>query len=225
MSCFETTRWSLIRRSRGDGTASRGALAELCRVYEAPVRAYLSKYRVPGRDTADLAQGFFAELLASSLLDRAAQERGSFRAYLLGALKRYVGGELTSALAEKRGAGHVHVALDAAVLLADDTPTPEAAFHQAWIDAVLARALAALRDEAERGGRGALYERLAEYLLEPPPREALVALGAELGMRPNTLAVAVHRLRERFRALVRAELAQTATTAEQVEAELALLRA
>ena len=222
MSAFATTQWSLVRRAAGETAEARAALDALCRRYRAPVCAYLARSRVPGHDTEDLVQGFFADMVESGLAARADATRGSFRAFLLASLAQFVARTARHAAASKRNGGG---AIDLGEIegLPDPSADPEAAFHQAWSDTVLVRALAHLREEAEAAGKSALYARLSEYLLDPPEHDAFVRLGEELGMRPNTLAVAVHRLRDRFRKLVRREIAQTLDDPDRLDEELSHL--
>ncbi|MBS0430896.1 MAG: sigma-70 family RNA polymerase sigma factor, partial [Proteobacteria bacterium] len=102
--------------------------------------------------------------------------------------------------------------------------TPEHAFERAWAHAVLDVAFARLREEAEHAGKLVLFERLREFLIEPPDESDYARAAADLNLRRNTLAVAVHRLRHRLRELVRAELTETTAGQAELEEELRLLR-
>lgn len=224
MGQFDTTHWSVVLRARGEPADARAALETLCRAYRAPVLAYVRR-RVHARDAAeDLTQAFFARFLERAWHASADPERGRFRSFLLTALKRFLIDADTEAATLKRGGGYRFEQLDDTLHAPADGDSPERIFERAWANAVLDAAFARLRGEAERAGKLALFERLREFLVEPPDEADYAKAAAELGLRRNTLAVAVHRLRHRLRDLVRAELADTTSDGADLEAELRALR-
>jgi RNA polymerase sigma factor (sigma-70 family) len=227
MALFATTRWSLIMDARGDARAAHGALGEICRAYRVPVLAYIRRSGSDAADAEDLAQEFFAQLLESRWDTRADPERGRFRAFLLTALKHFLLNHHAAARAGKRGGGRTRVAFDLAVeaLAAPDSQSPEQVFERAWAMTVIERALDRLREEAGRAGKSALFAQLSPFLGELAEPADYSALGQALGLRPNTVAVSVHRLRVRLRELVRRELADQTDGPEGVEQELKVMRA
>ncbi len=230
MDDFQTTRWSLVLEARGVEARSRRALEALCRAYRAPVIAYIGRSGAAAADVEDLAQTFFARFVDRALHAQADPARGRFRAFLLTALKNFLIDAHGHAHAITRG-GHVRFqsvdaagAGDGAAEDLVDEATPDQVFDRAWAQAVLHAALRKLRREARDAGKADLFEALREFLVERPDEADYARVAASLGMRRNTLAVAVHRLRNRLRELVWRELAETAVDDAGFEQELAHLR-
>ena len=225
MSAFATTRWSIVRAARADSAHSRGALNELCAIYKGPISAYLGRYRFDGLERDDAVQEFFAQFLEAGVVEKADSARGSFRAYLLTALRHFVARQLEAQSAQKRGRTIEHDALDVAGdLAASEDEMPETVFHREWATLTLNQALGALRAEAEAAGKLSLFERTSSFMAEDADRDEYQRIAMDLGVRPNTVAVAVFRLRERFRVLVRREVAQTVDSQSELADELARLR-
>jgi RNA polymerase sigma factor (sigma-70 family) len=228
MALFGTTRWSVLVDTRGDGAQARLALETLCRAYRRPVLVYLRRNGHSLDDAEDLVQAFFGHLIEQRAFAHADRERGRFRNFLLGALKHFLSHESAAAAALKRGGGRVHASLDdedadlERFLAADDTP--ERSFDRAWALTVLDRALNRLTAEAEQSGKRELFATLREYVVESAERSDYAQAAEQLGMRPNTVAVVVHRLRARLRELVEAELRETVTGAEALAEEMGALR-
>ncbi len=226
MGRLDTTLWSVVLRARGDSADARAALEVLCRTYRQPVLAYVRSH-VRARDAAeDLTQAFFVRFLERAWHAGADPERGRFRTFLLTALKRFLIDADAEAHTLKRGGNIRFEALDEADADAvDAAESPEDVFEREWARAVLAAAFQRLRLEAKRTGKLALFVRLSEFLVEPPDEADYARIAAELHLRRNTLAVAVHRLRHRLRDLVREELAETTSCRADMDAELRALRA
>lgn len=225
MGRFETTRWSVVLRARGDPADARRALETLCRTYRPPVLAFVRRRGYAVDAAEDLTQAFFARFLERGWHSTADPERGRFRSFLLTALKRFLSDADAEASALKRGGGVRFEVLDendgGEVSIGND---PEREFERAWAHAVLDAAFARLRAEAENAGKLGLFERLSEFLVEAPDESDYARVAAELNLRRNTLAVAVHRLRHRLRELVLAELSETTTARNELQEELRLLR-
>jgi len=223
---FQTTRWSVVLEARADSEQSRRALEKLCRTYRAPVVAYIRSHGVAGVEAEDLTQTFFSRFIERSLHAQADPERGRFRAFLLTALKHFLADASDIAQTIKRGGNVQFRSLDSAINSqaslesVADRQTPEQYFDRAWAQAVLHSAMRKLRREARAAGKGALFDALGEFLIERPDEADYARVAAVLGMRRNTLAVAVHRLRSRLRELVHAELAETAVDRLDLELEL-----
>lgn len=226
MGAFATTRWSLIAAARGDEAAARAALNELCRSYRPAVLAYI-RHAGNGREEAeDLTQAFFTRFLARRIDQSADPARGRFRVYLLTALRHFLHDEHSARSALKRGTG----LLDEGEPDHERTPDgngmdPERAFERRFALALLERAMERLDLEAQAAGKGDWFAHLREFLIEAPDTAEYERVAQVLGVRRNTLAVAVHRLRHRYRELVRSELAEIAASAEDVEQEWRSLRA
>lgn len=222
---FSTTRWSLVIETRAVSESGRVALDTLCRIYRSPVLSYLRAHGYPPSDAEDLTQAFFEQLLLRRMHASADPERGRFRAFLLTALKRYLANQNDYDCARKRGGGQATVALESVDESPDpDGVTPEQAFERDYALTVIARALERLRQEAIDAGKGELFEQVRGFLLEMPDVAEYAALSARLALRRNTLAVAIHRLRNRLRDMVRAELRDTVDNDASLEIEMAVLR-
>ena len=229
MTRFDTTRWSIVARARGDSRDARVALESLCRVYRPPVLAYIRGRGYAIDAAEDLAQSFFEHFIEDAYPAVADPARGRFRAFLLTALKRFLINADAEANALKRGgAARIDAIPDdraSAVEWLADSDSPEREFERGWALAVLDAAMRKLRAEAEHAGKGEVFAVLSEFLTERPDEADYARAAAALNMRRNTLAVAVHRLRHRLRELVRDEIAETTVADADLEAELRELRA
>ena len=227
MTGFATTRWSLILDARTGPEAGRVALEQICRDYRHPVLAYVKRHGYAPADAEDITQDFFARLLEQGWHARADPSRGRFRSYMLSALRHFISDARDSAGAQKRGGGQQHVPADEsfATLAAPGSESPEQAFTRHWMKTVIQRATGKLEREARIAGKQELYRHLHGFLGEKPDPSVYRELGEKLGMRPNTIAVGVHRMRQRLRELVREELLQTVSDAASLDEELRELRA
>jgi DNA-directed RNA polymerase specialized sigma24 family protein len=227
---FLTTRWTQVLAAQGSSTQAAAALADLCTAYYAPVHAYIARTAHDLGDARDLTHEFFAHVLAGSTLSGADREKGRFRAYLLGAVKHFLANARARLGAAKRGAQHEHVTLGAATdttpgldLPASDPHPPDAWFDRQWGLAVLELALAALAKEHEQQGKPEQFQLLKHWLNGDAGEAVQAEAKARLGLSDGALKVAIHRLRRRFRDLVKAEIAQTVVTEQEVREELRYL--
>jgi RNA polymerase sigma-70 factor (ECF subfamily) len=229
MARFDSTQWSLVLRAREDTPDARSALDGLCRAYRPPVIAYIRSRGYASDAAEDLAQTFFARFIEDAYHAIADPARGRFRAFLLVALKRFLINQDAEAHTRKRGGDISMRRFDDSQLgldqLAAGDGGPERAFERSWAITVLDAAMRKLREEAEQAGKATLFEKLADFLTERPDEADYERAAQSLHLRRNTLAVAVHRLRQRLRELVRAELAQTTAAREDLDTELRELRA
>jgi RNA polymerase sigma-70 factor (ECF subfamily) len=227
---FRTTHWTQVLAARGDSSEARAALSDLCAAYYAPVVAFLRRCGREEDAARELAHAFFARVLERQSLGGANPARGRFRSYLLGALKHFVAGQHDRASAAKRGGGITHEPLSAGTdtspgLELPDVSAPDAEreFDRKWALTVIERALAALAQEHAAEGGKAKFETLKPWLTgddgaHPPLSQAEAARA--LGMNEGAVKVAVHRLRKRFRAVLKAEIAATLNSPGDVEDEL-----
>ncbi len=226
---FCTTRWTQVLAARGHSPAARDALRELCGAYYQPIVAFLARREGEGV-ARDLAHEFFASLLEGDPLANIEREGGRFRSYLLGALKHFLSHRRARDSRLKRGGGIEPVPL---VEGTDTSPglslpdgaalSPDIAFDRAWATTLLARALATLKAECEGEGRDAEFERLKPWLTGEAAHGEQAEIARTLGMQPGSLKSAVHRLKQRFRQLVKAEVAATLNDSALVEEEMRTL--
>ncbi len=228
---FPTTRWTLVLAAgtRHDPEGAE-AFERLCERYYEPLYAYLRRQgRLPD-DAQDLMQGFVERLLAKEILRRADPARGRFRAFLLTSLKYYVANEHMRAAAAKRGGDRVHEPIDLRAVEERcrcgnrDALTPERLYDREWALAVLQRALGQLREEARAAGRAEFFDAVHDSLVDDAPPASYRAIGARFGMTETAVRVRVHRLRRRYRDLLRAAVAETVGSDREVEEELRYLR-
>lgn len=224
---FATTRWSLIRAAADRGQPeSAEALAEMCRVYWYPVFCFV-RGRVPGaEDAQDLTQEFFCRLLEKRTVERADADRGRFRAFLLTSVRNFLANERNKQRAEKRGGLLKLLPLDFESaesrwsLEPADHRTPESQFEREWALALLDQVIARLRAEAQAAGKEAQFETLQRFLVGAPADSTLAEAGVTLGLTPDAARQATHRLRQRYKTLLREEIAQTLSDPADVDDEL-----
>lgn len=223
MTHLPTTSWSLVLSSRAGNVDSDAALATLCEGYRGPVLQYLRQQTGDIDQAEDLTQGFFEHFLLKRLHERADPVRGRFRGFLFSCVRNFVHEQRAFADAARRGGGQQHVSLDGVELSLADDAGPEAAFDRAFAQTVLQRAQHRLVKEALAAGKLPMMRALEPYLGENPAPDDYARLSEELGMRRNTLAVAVFRMRQRFQELVRAELSETLLDPNDLDDELGVL--
>jgi len=224
---FATTRWTLVLAA-GEGASDQGreALEQLCRAYWFPLYAYVRRRGHDAHTAQDLTQGFFARLLARNDLAGITREGGRFRSFLLTALHHFLVNEQERATARKRGGGQPLISLD------DDTAeeryrlepshqeTPDRLFERQWALALMEEAMRRLTKEYHAAGKGCTHDALRPFLSREPDPGEYAALAERLDIAPGTLAVQVHRLRERYRQLVRSAVADTVDSPLEVDAEM-----
>lgn len=226
-SAFLTTRWTLVVGSQGrDTTVVSRALEELCQTYWRPVHAFIRRRGHAVHEAQDLTQEFFARLLASDGLQRADPARGRFRSFLLSAVKHFLANEWDKAKTLKRGGGEVLVPIRAG----DDTTglgvepaggeSPERAYDRQWALSVLDAVLDRMQREHAEAGKEAVFEALKGTLTTGRREVSYATLGAQLGLSEGAVKVVVHRLRQRYRAVLREEIASTLEDPSRAEEEL-----
>ena len=229
---FPTTSWSLVvAAGQPDANNSRDALAELCRLYWFPLYAYVRRQGFDVDQAQDLTQGFFARLLDKHYIDDARQDRGRFRSFLLTSLKHYMANERDREQALKRGGGTntpILMCLEDGETKYTREPghdlTPERIFEARWAQTLVNRVQDRLAGEFARAGKTSQFERLHGFLTDDgdvPYRE----IASQTGVSEGSVKVAVHRLRRRFRDILRDEVAQTVSNAAEVDGEIRYLLA
>jgi DNA-directed RNA polymerase specialized sigma24 family protein len=229
---FATTHWSVVLAA-GATTSPQAAAAleQLCRTYWYPLYAFVRRRGYSEADAQDLTQSFFARLLQRRDLRRVGRDGGRFRSYLLTSLTHFLRDEWDKARAAKRGGGREVFSLDAQEadsrykLEPADGLSADKLFARRWALTTLEGALDCLRDEFAAEGKTRQWELLHPLLAEETPDGAYERLGAELNLAPGTVAVALCRLRKRYRELVRAEVARTVASPAEVDEEMRALLA
>ncbi len=222
---FATTHWSVVLRAAKDGDSQAAALEELCSNYWRPIYAYIRRRGHPPEDAQDLTQGFFHRLLEKGWLTDIDPDRARFRSFVLTMVSRFLANEFHRETSQKRGGGRFHFSIQDADLenqLAADasTSSPEQDFDRRWALTVLDRAIARLRQESSPAHRAIHFERLSPFLSREADAGDYAALAAELGLTAGGVAVSVHRLRHRYRDLVREEIAETLSHPSDVDEEM-----
>jgi RNA polymerase sigma-70 factor (ECF subfamily) len=224
---FVTTHWSaVLSAARNDTTRARASLEHLCRTYYYPIYFFVRRQGHSTYDAQDLTQEFFARLLEKHWLADADQSRGRFRSFMLLILRRFLTVEWRKANALKR-AGNLNplpLPLDTAEVRYGREPadnfSPDQAFEKQWALTLLDTVLQNLGAEYDRAGHARLFEVLKPSLTGSRETQPYAALALALKMSEGAVRVAVHRLRERYRELLQAEVAQTVASPAEVQDEL-----
>jgi RNA polymerase sigma factor (sigma-70 family) len=224
---FVTTHWSaVVRAGRDDPAAAQAALGELCQTYWYPLYAFIRRQGREPHDAEDLTQAFFARLLEKNFVASAKQEKGKFRSFLLAAVKGFLANEWDRQHAAKRGGFQTHINVDTAVAetrfhsnLAHALQ-PDILFERQWAITLLESVMAQLEDEYLGTGRAHLFERLRGCLAKEEDAQPYANIALELNLTEAAVKAAVHRLRARYREILRLEIAKTVASPDEVEGEL-----
>ena len=224
---FVTTHWSLVLSAGGsDTTQAAQALEELCRVYWYPLYCYVRRRGHSPHDAQDLTQDFFARLLEANWVARADQSRGRFRTFLLTAMERFLANEWDKVRALKRGGGQrpLPLQLDTAETRFGaepaDTQSPEQVFERRWALTLLDEVLRRLEAEHQAEGKAGLFAALRPCLVGDRESLPYDQIARATALSEGAVKVAVHRLRQRYRELLRAEIAHTVASTDEVDAEM-----
>lgn len=224
---FVTTHWSVVLSvANRDTTQAHVALEHLCRIYWYPIYHFVRRQGHSTHDAQDLTQSFFARLLEKNWIAQADQSRGRFRSFLLMIVKRFLAAEWHKANAQKRAGGRrcLPLPLDTAETRyasePTDTGTPDQAFEKQWALTLLGAVVRELRADYEQHGNGNLFAVLKPCLLGRSETQPYTELALKLGMTEGAVKVAVHRLRQRYREKLKAEIAHTVATPDEAEPEL-----
>ena len=227
-AAFVTTHWSVVLSAgrSSDTTHAHDALARLCQTYWYPLYAYVRRRGHSPHDAEDLTQEFFARLLPSNFFASADRERGRFRSFLLTAMNHFLADEWDRIRAQKRGGGARLIPLEVETaetryrLEPADNLTPEKVYEQRWARTLLANVIEQLRQEYAADGKEPLFTGLKSCLVKARAAVPYAELAGQLNMSEGSLRVAVHRLRQRYRELLRAEIANTVANPGEVDEEL-----
>ena len=226
---FTTTHWSVVLAAQGPSPAAEEALEKLCRTYWRPIYGFVRRQGVEPEEAKDLTQGFFALLLQRRDLDTVRKEKGRLRSYLLTSLKHFLTNERERSMAIKRGEGQRLIPLDQLHerdymgFEPADTSTADQIYERRWALSLLDQVLIRLGDEYRAADNVILFERLKALLTDEPAHLSQAEIARELGMTENAVKQAFHRLRERYRQLLRDEIAHTVIAPGDIEDELSHL--
>jgi RNA polymerase sigma-70 factor (ECF subfamily) len=221
---FTTTQWSVVLDAQGQSPSAQEALEKLCRTYWWPLYGFVRRQGYSPEEAQDFTQGFFAMLLERRDFDAVRREKGRLRSYLLASLKNFLAKAHRRAMTIKRGEGRPLVPLEEllvrerADLEPADTLSADRIYERRWALTLLEQVLARLEEEYRVAGNSALFEQLKRMLSDDRPSQAKIA--QELSMAENAVKQAFHRLRQRYRLLLREEIAQTVAVSGDVEEEL-----
>ena len=234
---FATTHWSVVLAAQGPSPAAEEALEKLCRTYWQPIYGFVRRQGVVPEEAKDLTQGFFALLLERRNLNAVRQEKGRLRSYLLASLKYFLANEHNRATAIKRGAGQRLIPLEdlrereRIGFEPSETLPPDEIYERRWALSVLDQVLARLRKEYRAAGPTSvgLFDQLEKSLTDEPDRPSPADTAEEFGMTVSAVRQASYRLRQRYRQVLREEVAHTVMLPSDIDDEvrhlIAVLRA
>jgi DNA-directed RNA polymerase specialized sigma24 family protein len=224
---FATTHWTVVLAAgKQRSPQAARALDELCHTYWFPLYAYTRRRGYTREDAEDLTQAFFTRLLEKNPFADLNSEKGKFRAFLLASLKNFLANEKDKVRAQKRGGGNVPLSLDWQTadskfqLANSNEPSPDKAFDREWALALLAKVIDRVQAECAADGKARLFEQLKAFLTAGHHESAQRDAANALGMEEGAVRVAVHRMRKRYRQLLRDEIANTLADATMVDEEM-----
>ena len=227
---FATTHWTVVLAAgRQHSPQAARALEELCRTYWFPLYAYVRRRGYAREDAEDLTQAFFTRLLEKNSFASLDAGKGKFRAFLLASVKHFLANARDKAHTLKRGGGSIPLSLDWQTadtqfqVAATGEPSPDQAFDREWAVALLARVIERLQNECAADGKAKLFEQLKLFLTAGNDEPAQSEVAQALGMETGAVRVAIHRLRKRYRQLLRDEIAHTLTDQAMVDDEMRAL--
>jgi RNA polymerase sigma factor (sigma-70 family) len=226
---FASTRWTLVLQAGANSdAAAQAALEHLCRIYWPPIYAYVRRRGYAIEDAQDITQSFFQNIIEDQTLRRASRERGRFRNFLLGALKRHVADEHGRRHTLKHGAEIMFISLEqlnAEELhqqqVASDL-TPDESLDARWARLLLDRAIASMRSDFQAKQKGETFEALSPFL--GGGKISYDEAAKRVGVSPSAAKALIHRLRRDFASAVRREILQTVSAPHEVDDELRQLR-
>ena len=228
---FEETAWSVVIAT-GATTPARAqtAMGELCRIYWRPIYAYLRRTGYDTNDAQDLTQSFFQHLLQNETLRRVSRDKGRFRSFLLGALKRCLADEQMQRHTLKRGGRIQFISTDELEaeelhhLRADHEAAPDEILDARWAGVVLERTLEKVRAECAAGGKARFFEALSPFLEGTKPHLSYQEVADRMSLGLGAAKTLIYRLRQQFATAVRREIMQTVSAPHEVDDELRRLR-
>ena len=225
---FHTTRWTIVRKAQGETPEAKSALSELCQTYYTPIFRFLLLQGKSHDEAEELSHSFFARLLGKNSIHHADQKKGRFRSYLLGALKHYLAEDLRNKGRLKRGGNIKHQSLDEPATEATSSPQltdptssiPDSYFDREWALALMDRGLRTVEATFTKNGKPLHFKTLKPWLMGDSTTLCQASAAVALNLSPGAIKVSIHRLRKAFADAIRAEIAQTVDTPEEISQEL-----
>ena len=230
---FATTRWSLILangRDQSEGQETRNSLGELCRLYWRPIFAFVCRRGYSTQDAEDLTQDFFLMMLEGNWLKQADPARGRFRSLVLTSLQNFLNDAAEKKQARKRGGGATFVSWDDWIAEAPSQLSipiralkswpAEKLFDLRWAATVVEQALRRLREECESKGRLRVFNTLSGSLTVERGDVSYAHLASSLGIAESALKKLLHRMRARYRWLLRDEVGHTVEHPADIDDEI-----
>ena len=222
-----STRWSVVLAAGArESPASHEALETLCQTYWYPLYAYIRRRVGSENEAQDLTQAFFAKLLENNYVAAADPQRGKFRAFLLTSLKHFLVNEWKKQRTQKRGGGKLPISLDLSDaesryrLEPANQQTPEKIFERRWAVTLVNAVLLQLRQEFRESGKEKQFEQLKGFLVGAGDDTTYARASQTLNISEGAVRVAAHRLRKRYRQLLRNEIAQTVSAPNEIDEEI-----
>jgi RNA polymerase sigma factor (sigma-70 family) len=226
---FRTTNWRVVLDARGETDQADAALARLCKVYWYPLYSYVRRFGYKAEDAQDLTQEYFARLLEKHYLKAVSREKGKFRSFLLLTLKRFLANEWDKANCQKRGGGCSIISFDSQETESrylsepvEDLP-PDKFYERQWAISLLEQVMTRLKEEYSATGKADIFEQLRPMLRGDEDQASYKEISSRAGMNEGALRVTIHRLRQRYRELLRLEIANTVETPEEIDDEIRCL--
>ena len=228
---FTTTHWTVVLQARDDTSpAAAGALSTLCQTYWAPINTYIRRVGQNSSDADDLTQQFFARFLEKQQHRLADRERGKFRTFLLTAVKHFLINEWERSSAQKRGGGRTPLSLDEEAtedgqprIELKDERTAERSYEQSWALTLLAHVRAKVEAEYRKDGKAERFAQLEKFLPGEESDMTYAEAAMRFGVAEGTIKSDVHRLKARYREVLRQEIAHTVSSPAEIDDELRYL--
>lgn len=217
---FAATQWTRVLAARGESSEAREALSDLCEVYYAPVKAFITHQVHDSSRIDDLTQEFFTRLLQRDSLSQLERDRGRFRSYLLGAVKHYLADDFKHRHSQRAGGKIAHTQIENKEIALEASTPSGVMFDREWALTLLKRSLDTLAAHECAAGRKREFDQLKAWLTGDSGMRTQAEVAAELGITEGAVKAAVHRLRKRFRETLRSEIRHTVSSPEEVKTEL-----
>jgi RNA polymerase sigma factor (sigma-70 family) len=224
---FATTHWSVVLAAGDGGSLEKvEALSRLCQSYWFPIYAFVRKWGYSPEQAQDLTPEFFAAFLEKNHVAKAARDRGRFRSFLMTSVENFLRNESDRARAQKRGGGRKLISLDEQdaeerYLCEPATELdPAKTFEQRWAATLLNTVLTRLQGEFVTTGRGDLFASLQAHLWGDSESIPYPQLAEQFGLTLANVKTTAHRLRQRYRELLREEIAHTVALPSQIDDEI-----
>lgn len=224
---FHSTHWSVVLLAgQSPSMESAAALEKLCRTYWYPLYAFVRRQGYAPAEAQDLTQEFFSRFLENNSLATVDRSKGRFRSFLLASIKHLIANEWNRSQFQKRGGGTTVLSIDDFQaeerydLEPADNLTPEKIFERRWAETLLDTVTLRLRAEFQTTGELPRFEALKVFLLADDEPGSYAATAAGLGLTEGAVRTAIYRMRQRYGAIFRAEIAQTVTSLAEMEEEI-----